>query len=812
MIPDYEKMKYLVGKNKLLYDIYKSIYNENIKLIIINNKYSPIIDLNELIDIIIEYFKERINLIYYEGSDLDIFSSDLNLIKQKTQEIPSNLNNENLCSIKSSNSSENLNYKRIYFKYFEKINIKNKDELLTYIIREKKESNTFFINISSNDLINMFLDYYEKNELNIKSKIILFLNGDIEKINKIKTQIIELNNLKQEDYNIKYQRLKINKTKVDFNNFIKEEMAGNKDILPLKVDKEFNIKYEILFLFSCFNSDIIQGKELYMIFDNKNNSKFNENKIKDEFNNIKIKGKSELKKCEDSLLTEIKKGASKENLNKEYQNLSQITNSILSEINNFLIKNNIYLYELKDQNNEIKDYKKELGEIISEINKKLKENIKEYNFNFKELKEKIEKFNFITINKIIEESLNIIIIIKLIDQNDNKKDKKTEITYKKINKNNNFCLYYNNWKMKITEQIQKEILEILFFYYSKMFRLLIKKGEKIADINTESFKIIENFGQLLGINNTLLINDKDESNFYIFNIKNKNDAYKLCKHLVYNFIEILKIININLLKKDQEIWDKVKFYLEDLSITYYSCLKIFEIDIIEFRHKIGVFKELFKHDSTLYARLIFMIWVFYHDLNKLDKFDFNIKIEEQIFEEEILNRFSEQIADIDKNPKYLEKIEKKELQNLNQNRIINVFINSVKFYFYRFNIKNRKLNDNLKNNISNIAKIFKKEKFKIWEIRIYLLIAYFHLEKYNINNNINDKEGFYNYLMFSYYVSDYYKTDFNEIIKSFDKLRKKINENDKLNCENIKNICNEFSYEYKIDKNLENIFYMIRQI
>ena len=244
-----------------------------------------------------------------------------------------------------------------------------------------------------------------------------------------------------------------------------------------------------------------------------------------------------------------------------------------------------------------------------------------------------------------------------------------------------------------------------------------------------------------------------------------DDFKNLFSRLVYNFVEAFNEKNIYLCKKNSEIWENLKYYIEDLSITYYSCLKIFKFNTGEFQNKIEIFKNLYKDEKTLYSRIIIMRWIYYHNMRILDNLDLDLeKMKEEISEDEIISKFSECIIEIDKENKYYE--EDKDSQILKENIFINIFINRVKYYFYRFKIKNKILNDNLENDISKIAKVFKDEKYKVWskanewEIKAYLLIAYFYWEKWNENEDINDKEKFYNYLMFSYFISNNYRKNF----------------------------------------------------
>ena len=807
LLPDYEKMKFIVGKNKLIYEIYNKIKNNRKLINIYNNKYYNNSELEELADIIIQYLKERINL-KLKDNIFNNSENDLKMKKDNTNEITFSNSEKNISfnieSMKSDNIGK-INNQEYYD--FEKIYFKNKKD---FKIIEKKENKIYFIIFHDINLENDFINYYKENS-KIKSKIVIFSNNNNIDRNIIFDEKIEFNTINKGDYYIKYQREKIKKEKEQFENFINEEMAGNRDIEPIQFNSELSINYEILFLFYCLK-DNIQEDELKMIYLIKNSSLFNEKEIKEEFGKFKNILERELNNFEKALdeaanFREVKI-IKKEKTVKIYD---LFYSELMPKINIILKKNNIYLYNWEgnfDYIPIINDEYNNLEQIIETKDNELKDKF-EGSMSFLttgNIKKRINEFNFNTIKEILENSFNNVIL---------KITNKENIKYQKVIKNNNFNLYYDNWKIKITEPIKQNILVLLFQYYSLMFYRLIVILENNG-ISCESYNTIKNLGELLGIKNDCFIgvynNYMEKGIFGLSPFKEEfqfSEYKKIFKHLIYNFFEILEENNFELCKKDSEIWEKLKYYIEDLSISYYSCLKIFNIDFKE-KTTTNFFQDLFKNDFNLHARIILMLCIYSHNIKWLDKLDLKLgNIEEILSEEEIIRKFSECIIEINSNNNNTIIIEDKESKNLDDNKFNNIFASRVKYYFYRLKIKNRILNDNLKNELSNIGKIFKKEKYNNWEIRTYLLIAYFHLEKYHKNHNINDKEGFYNYLMFSYYASNYYKKDkqdYFEMLYSFNKINKKIDEEDKLNSENIKNICEEFNYQYKIDKSLENIF------
>ena len=797
LLPDYEKMKFIVGINELVYNLNNKIfYLNNKQLIIIYNKNNQY-ELNELMDIIIEYLKERINLIFNEEDEnLDINPNDiennLQTKKLKGQKF-SFLNSDKSISMNSGNINES-NYK---FYDFEKINIKNLGDLNNINI-EKKENKIYFILFECN-LENDFINDFIKENSKIKSrKIVIFTNHKIErKIEKVEK--MEFNFIEKEDYYIKYQREKIKNDKKQFENFINEEFAANREAKPIQSNNELNIIYEILFLFHCFKY-YIQESELKMIYDIINNYLFQEKvvNLKEEFKEFQKILEIELNNLD---ISKTKKSSEIKNIIKKYKNkISELINTdLMPKVNKILENNNIYLYDWTDKITIINSEYEELDKLIenkeAELNNKSILSIKLTN-----IEKQIKTDNLNSIKKILLKTLNIIIIE--INQENRR-------IYKKVFKNNNFRLYYDNWRVKITEQIKQKILKALFEYYCEMFNFIINRLRDEGRIFVEPFYTIKRLGELLGIKNDFVMGLYEHHKQEHFNLfyENKKDWENFFSHLLEDFSIILTKENINLCKKDSHIWESVKYFIEDLSISYYSSLKIIDINKKEFKNKIQIFKDLYQKEKTLYARLILMIWLNSQKMNKLNKLDLKIvKVNDNLSEENLLNIFSKYIIDINEEEDENEKIVDKESQIIDKSIFMKVFEYKVKYYFCLFKIKNKILNENLKNEISEIGKIFKEQNSKICEIKAYLLIAYFHLEKYNKNNNRTDKEGFYNYLMFSYYVSNSYKKDFIKIISSFNELKKKIHEEDKLNCENIKKICEEFNYDYIIDKNLEKIF------
>ena len=353
LIPDYEKMKFIVGRNKLVYDIYKKIfylepdklYN---KLINIFNKNRKYINLDEFVDIIIEYLKERTYLIYNEGDEnlelnLKENENELDMRKYHTQELYfSNSSKNNSFKKKSWLSEKNLNKINDKYYYFEKINIKNEKELDDFKKLKKKENHIYFIIFNDGHLEkleNDFFNYYKNNYPTIVSIIVIFTKNISDNNNRnLPFEFLEFKNLTEEDYNIQYQREKIKYIKDKFETFIKEEVAENRDIKPIFTDNELNLKYEILFLFHCISSSI-QEEELEMINIIKTNQKIKEkekSEIKEIFGNFKNLLENTFQKIEKTLdnNTHLTKKNLKKMINEEITKISELFESnLMKKIN-----------------------------------------------------------------------------------------------------------------------------------------------------------------------------------------------------------------------------------------------------------------------------------------------------------------------------------------------------------------------------------------------------------------------------------------------------------------------------------------------
>ena len=267
IVPNYEKMKFITGRNIIVYEVYENIFNLNSEIINIYNNGKPN-ELIQLADIIIEYLKERI----YDENDGNNYincslSGNLEMKKGKTfQNMTPSINDDSLdfTTVKSAPLQSKVKLKYNFIKNI----LKNNEELNTFKLKEKT---IYFLIVLDDNLINDL--FYKKGKYlkNPNIKVILFANNLIEykeneNIDKFIIKNLEMRHLKFEDYQIQYQAEKIKKNKNDFDDYIQKEMIGNKDIKIIEINNES--KYEIIFLFYCIQLEIYRCDLEVMFSDN----------------------------------------------------------------------------------------------------------------------------------------------------------------------------------------------------------------------------------------------------------------------------------------------------------------------------------------------------------------------------------------------------------------------------------------------------------------------------------------------------------------------------------------------------------------
>ena len=836
---NYDKMKLVVGRNKIIYDIYNKIIKSNNDLL---NVYQY--EFNELPDIIIEYFIERINLLNEEENLVNINK------KKSFDDIPKNI--PTIGSDSSLKIIENAPLHKIKKYNFEKIELK-KDELYKlYNLKKKDTINIIYFIIILED--NIIKDIFKKININ-DYKIIFFTKKEIN-VNNLNIEKIKLEGLKEENYNIKYQIEKIKYKKEEFNDIINQKKKENKDTKTY-IYIESNIKCEILYLFNILEK--FYEWELQILYPDNNGTVIK--LLRQEQKSIKKETEDKLKKIIeqiDDVFSDIIKEEIKNEYNKYKESIIKEFNKIQKKIEKaFEFKNNMKKKDIYNKLNDIEEklIDKELLENIRKGMNILEKKRKESNINFKE---KEKKFNN-SINN-IENELND--YKKLLDEKEGKIGKELEVGFNSIkdiiekefwviikrekNKedtkkyiyqkeylNDHFNIFYNNWKNKISNEIKQKILINLFEYFSISFRKLIKLSKENYKPNNyyiKKFKPVNSLTSFSAIQELGIwkseYNHKDNINDYKLKSYDKeiDDLKKYCSHLAHNFINIFTLENINLSMNDTNKRDELLKYIKDISITYYTCLKLCEVNNISFKDY-SVFIQLFEKykEEFLFASIRFRLMNFMNrgninnldELNKIiEEFKNNKYIEGEL--EAMFGKLYIYIKEKEKekenvNKQYyslLDRIEKIEKDNEckveNKKRFINLFKCKVKYIFIKYKIKNRFYQDGeLKelsinyNNKKCMVNIFKEEKNYFYLIKTFLLISEWKLLEYNTNQEdksyLNNKEYYY-YLNFALYLSYIY--NYKEYIIHYIESKKKINNKINKESEN-KNIYNEIVEKLK---------------
>ena len=410
----------------------------------------------------------------------------------------------------------------------------------------------------------------------------------------------------------------------------------------------------------------------------------------------------------------------------------------------------------------------------------------------------IYEYSFENVEYILNNEFNNIISIL-------PKKKGKYITYKKDIINDYFNKYYDNFKNKITQKIIVKVLYNLFEYYSNLFHTIIKISKALYEtidlslynikykpmISLTSFSAIQEIG-IWKKNKEIQENEKMKN---YLKLNSWNSLYKFFVHSAYNFVNFFTSNNIYTLMNNNEnnnLYDKnkIKIYVEDLIITYYTCLRIFDINHSNL-NLISILNKLFidKKEEFLFAsikyRLMDTMYLstvkpekkYSDELDKLlnelkkreyieleleimfGKFIINLKLDKDNMYKEIINRLNE----IEKNENY-------EIEN--KKSFLKLFRFKVNYSFIKYKIKKGICDKNDLDILKNSLIIFEEEKeYYFFKIKTYLLISEWYIQKWKNQKNKNEdpskyKELFkeniqlalnYNEKLEKYNYKDYFK-------------------------------------------------------
>ena len=260
-VPRYYKMDLIVGRNKIIYNIFELLMDNHVDIINIHGpkNIESINMIDTFIDNIIEFLKERIPYMISDSNiNVNNDSCDL-LVEKQSSNIIGTINKFN-----SSDNQINIALKKAEsapFSLYTNLNIPTFEKI---VIREDFQENTFNINNKTNENNQnvYFINAFNINDDDLKEKlkriefsnkkIIVFTEYILGKINEKEIKYIELNNLTKIDYTIKLQRQKILNLKSDYDINVKNKIEEN-NINEENFNDDTNAKFmnEILFLFNC---------------------------------------------------------------------------------------------------------------------------------------------------------------------------------------------------------------------------------------------------------------------------------------------------------------------------------------------------------------------------------------------------------------------------------------------------------------------------------------------------------------------------------------------------------------------------------
>ena len=252
-------------KNKIIYELYDQILCQNASIINIYNNSDNIDELIIILNlakIIIEYFEERIHLLYSDEGNNIITPPKKSISLDNLRDI----NNEetDLRTIISSPNLLNMNMNKDY--KLKKISlIEDKHN----INQTRIEPNTIYFIIALDDQM------IDKNYFRKFNKCIVFTKNELKMKDLQKFKIEPENSL---NYIVKYEQKKIEYPEKDFSDFIGINLCYNELLKNnLNDNNKSKIKSEILYYFYLIKS-YINEEHLKIIFKDKE-----EEIIKDEF-------------------------------------------------------------------------------------------------------------------------------------------------------------------------------------------------------------------------------------------------------------------------------------------------------------------------------------------------------------------------------------------------------------------------------------------------------------------------------------------------------------------------------------------------
>ena len=283
LIANYEKMKFLVGWNKIFFNIFEIVaLKSEAKEKIYNfygKQYDPT-EIDNIISILKEFMKERVSYLkdndnYKKDFKDELFNQDLSLIKNdidtepKINKLSAKNNNKNKDILKFSKLSSSTNVytqksaTQLHFYFnstpsYKVLSQENYDLDINsnqiYIINALKFTNWKKFIDSNNDFSKAIIIIF--NLTKIKNENFVYfkeeqirdtpLNSLDDNDNKVENQIHKIEKNSKEDYELLFKKKQ--------QNLEKEELEKISDFV---YDKKNSLKFfEILYLFNCVNSGL----------------------------------------------------------------------------------------------------------------------------------------------------------------------------------------------------------------------------------------------------------------------------------------------------------------------------------------------------------------------------------------------------------------------------------------------------------------------------------------------------------------------------------------------------------------------------
>ena len=421
------------------------------------------------------------------------------------------------------------------------------------------------------------------------------------------------------------------------------------------------------------------------------------------------------------------------------------------------------------------------------------------------------------------------------NRNTNGNLNKQQQVYIKYIKNKDFISILCDW-IKIPENIRQNILGRLFLFYAKKFRLLLEKIKfdrnrinlQKQEINVKgykpndslfSFSAIQSLGIWEPLNNSSE-KFKDYTTAPIYNI----EGY--FNHLSRNFKDIFLNENIKLCSENSNVWNNVKEYLEDISITILTFYKIY--DKREILDSITKFKDLFDQFSLSKAALLRLkLFIkmqndFYNtDISNREKLLNDLKhienaftainnkegLLETLYAHYINENLNESVI-LDKIRKILKDMKKEEEDNDKQKKFADIFEAKINYKLLKRKImkKSPKIEE-FEGLFKKLIETFHKNKKKFYVIKTLLLKSLYYMNK--IKDKINEDEYKIDFLC--YFNSAYFYIDKDTIngvyidyIKKIAHMKYNLNEGIKVNDIKYAEFKNKISEIFK-NYNLGNL-------